>query len=193
MAYNTKNIKTDAGSLPIPQVWDATLDDYQPMTKEVAVESNACYGSDTITRPANTTAYAAGDVISTAGGEVLEFANFGAADDVICITQVSMMIAQNATPPGSAGYRVHFYNAAPTAIADSAAYNLPSGDRAKSLKFVDIGIPADNGDTVEVVASNVNLYIKLAGTSLYAIVNAKGTDTPTSAAVYTIEVWGVKM
>lgn len=193
MAYNTKNLKLDAKNKPIPQYWDAAADDYQPMSNEVEIPSKAAVGSDTITRPANVTPYDANDVISTAGGEILEFTNMGAAGDVLAILGVDLMIAQSAIPTGCQGYRLHLYNAAPTAIADAAAYNLPSGDRAKSLGWVDLGVPTDLGDTVMVCEDNKNRIIKLAGTSLYGILQAKGAETPASGAVYTLTVKVVKM
>jgi len=157
----------------------------QPV-KSVASDTGEI-ASDTITRPANTTAYEAGDVISTTSGEILNFASLGVANQMITIMGVRLMIADGAVPSGCAGYRLHLYNASPTVIADAAPYNLPSGDRAKYLGFIDrISVPTDLGDTVFSTDDGVNFTCKLASTGLYGILQTVGAETPASAAVYTI-------
>jgi hypothetical protein len=53
-----------------------------------------------------------------------------------------------ANPRASAAdYRLHLYDAAPDAILDNAAWDLPAvgNDRSKYLGFIDIVLPADLG------------------------------------------------
>lgn len=157
-----------------------------PANVAIAESETGLGVSDTITRPANTTAYTAGDVVSTGAGEILEFASLGAANDIITILGARLSIAVNAVPSGCTGFRLHLYNASPTAIADNAAYNLPAGDLAKYLGYVTISTPIDLGDNIFSQDDNLNITVKLAGTSLYGILQTIGAYTPSSGAVKTI-------
>lgn len=142
--------------------------------------------SDTITRPADTTAYAAGDVVSTTAGEILDFASVGAAGDLIVILGSRLRVDVAAVPAGCVGYRLHLYNAAPAAIADNAAYDLPETDRAKYLGYITLSTPIDNGATLWSQDDGTNFTCKLAGTGLFGILQTIGAYTPSSAAVKTV-------
>ena len=142
--------------------------------------------SDTVTRPNDTNAYAAGDVVSTAAGEIMEFASVGAVDEVVMILGSRLRVDVNAVPSGMSNFRLHLYNAAPTAIADNAAYNLPSGDRAKYLGYVTLSTPVDLGDTLYSEDDNLNFTAKLAGTSLYGILATTAGYTPSANTVKTV-------
>lgn len=154
----------------------------------------AVQGSDTITRPSNTTQYAANDVVSTTGGEILEFTNMGAAGNILNIFGIMVTVNQSAFPSGHTGFRLHLYNASPTAIADNAAYNLTATDLSNTryCGYVDIGMLNDFGDNLAVSTDNLNHMVKLAGTSLYGILTVKGTDIPSSGSVYTVYVNATK-
>ncbi len=149
--------------------------------------------SATFTRPNDATPYTAGDVVSTLAGAVGEFATVGAANDLIAILGARFTCAVNAVPAGCTGFYLHLYNAAPTAIADNAAYNLPAADLAKYLGYVRIGQPEDLGDNIVAINDNINHTVKLASTSLYWILQTIGAYTPTANAVkaVTINVAGV--
>ena len=137
------------------------------------------------------TAYAAGDVISTAAGEVLMFT--GAADEAdaqFLINGARMRIDTAAIPSGMGGFRLHLYNAAPTAIADNAAFNLPAADRSKYLGFVPISTPVDLGDTLWAQDDNLNVRGKLgSNTTLYGILETLAAYTPTASTVKTIQLY----
>lgn len=142
--------------------------------------------SDIITRPNNTTAYTALDVVSTETGEVLEFANIGIIGENI-ITSGTIRIDVNAIPAGmDAGFKLHLYSTAPTAIADNSAFNLPVADRTKYLGFITLVTTTDLGDTVFIQEESLNKVIKLTGTSIFGILQTIGAYTPTANVVKTI-------
>ncbi len=142
--------------------------------------------SASITRPDNATAYNALDVVSTAAGAVMEFANVGAAGDLVVILSSLMTVAVAAAPNGCVGYYLHLYNAAPTAIADGDAYNLPATDLTKYLGKITISTPSDLGDNLVAQDTGINLPVKLASTSLYGILQTIGAYTPSANVVKTI-------
>jgi hypothetical protein len=158
------------------------------------VVAGAAYTSEvTITRPSNTTAYTAGDVIgvadagtpANAGSAIHELANIGPAGGWIMITAADLMVYVTGVPAGMTSFRLHLYSASPTAILDNAAWDLPAGDRAGYLGYIDLGSPADVGSTLYVQAEQINKQVKLAAgsTSLYAELVSNGGFTPASGAV----------
>lgn len=144
--------------------------------------------SDTITLDAGVAAHSALDVVSTAAGEVMEFASLGSAGDLVCIMGTMVKYSANALPTAHAGYRLHLYNASPTAIADNAAYNVPTADLAKYIGFIPLSTMVDVGDTCSVKDNNVNFTTKLVGTGLFGILQCIAAETPAANAVLTILV-----
>lgn len=144
-----------------------------------------------ITRPANTTAYTANDVVGPASGtSALAFENLASPEgaDVI-LTSVTMRRNQNAVISGETSYRLHLYNVTPpSAPADNAAWDLPSGDRASYLGFIDIGTIVDLGSTCWVEANNIGKQVKLAGGTLYGLLVTIGAHTPVSGDTYNVAV-----
>lgn len=147
--------------------------------------------SVTVTRPANTTAYGALDVVGPASGtSALAFGNVGPADggDVL-IRGVSLRIDATALIASEAGYRLHFYNVTPpSALADNAPWDLPSGDRDAYLGFLDTGTIVDLGSTLWVESNGLAKPVKLLSGTLYAYLATIAAHTPTSARVYTATV-----
>ena len=149
-----------------------------------------------VTRPNNTDAYAALDVIGTAVTSTLDFANvidrFGSG---FVVLGARLRIDVNAIPAGMTTFRVHLYNASPTAIADNAAFDLPAGDRTKYLGYITVPAMADLGATLFALDDNLNFTGKLAtGTNaLYAVIQTVGAWTPAALTVFslTLNVAGV--
>lgn len=171
-------------------------------TTPLAVKSGGYKASVAITRPSNTTLYGAGDVIgvadsgtpANAGSAILEFANIGPAGGHIIITCVDLRIDLNAVTSGMTSFRLHLYDAAPDAILDNAAWDLSSaGDRGKYLGYIDIGTPADLGSTLFVAAKGLAEQFKLAAasTSLFGVLETRGSYTPASGTVYTPRIRAV--
>lgn len=143
----------------------------------------------TLTRTADTAAYAANDVVGAATGSTaaLTFASMGPNAGRIMLTSISLEIDATALISGEASYRLYLYNVTPpSALGDNAAFDLPSGDRASFLGYVDLGTPVDLGSTLYVQTDTVNKQIKLAGTSIFAYLVTIGAYTPTSARVHVI-------
>lgn len=163
----------------------------------------AAYGSKvSITRPADTTAYTAGDVIgigtgaggATAGPAALTFTAGPTAGGEVIITSASIEVDASAVPAGMGNMRLHLYNVTPpSALVDNAAWDLPSGDRASYLGYVDIGTPVDLGSTLYVQADGINKQITLAGADVYGYLQTIGAFTPSSAAVKSIEIHTLKV
>jgi hypothetical protein len=156
--------------------------------------SNASFVSSTpTTRPNNTTAYTIGDVVGTDPATNLIFSNVGNAGKNIFITGLTMRVNVANVPSGMSNFRLHLYNAAPTAIADNLAYNLPSEDREKYLGYIDMLTPQDFGDTLWTEELQINKMVKLVDSNLYGILETKGAFTPTAQCVKTLTLHTVEV
>lgn len=188
---------TSANPFPVKQVDASGVQQFSTANPGVVSLSGSNTGkeaSDTIIRGNDATPYAVGDVVSTLAGEVMEFASLGTANQMIAVLGTRMRVDLDAAvTAGITGYRLHLYNAAPTAIADNAAFNIPAADRAKYVGNVNISTPSRFDDTWWVQDDSINATFKLAGTSLFGILETLGAYTPTANAVKTIflEVAGV--
>jgi len=151
-----------------------------------------------IARPDNTTNYTAGDVIGVAksgtpadaGSAIHTLSNAGPSGGFVLIQSVSLVVGLSVVTSGMGGFRVHFYNASPTAILDNAAYNLVSDDVSAYMGFVDLAAPQDLGSTLYTQADYLGKLIKLAAasTSLYAQIETRNGFTPASGATYELRV-----
>lgn len=149
-----------------------------------------------VTRTSDTNAYAANDVIGAATGATaaLEFTNMGPSGARILITSTSLEIDATAVISGETSYRLHLYSVTPPSVlGDNVAWDLPSGDRASYLGFVDLGTIVDLGSTLYVEQNIVNKQIALAGQSLFGYLVTIGAYTPTSARVHKITLHAVKL
>lgn len=141
----------------------------------------------TITRPGNTTAYAANDVL----GGALDLGVLGAASGTSMITSLQLEADIAALPSGQTTWILHFYNVTPpSALADNAAFDIPSGDRASYLGQLPIASLADQGSTLYVEANAINKQVKLpAGAHLFAYLVTVGAFTPNAnSEVYKLTV-----
>ena len=186
-------VSMEAGTAIIGKVAidQATAHANEVVTKTGSVVNATLIGqgaeaSDTITLDAGVAAHSALDVISTAAGEVLEFASLGTASSSICILGAKLKYGHSDVPTSSAGYRLHLYNAAPTAIADNAAFNVPSADLAKYIGYIDLSTLVDLGDSCASCDNNINFMAKLVGTGLYGILQCLAGETPAASKVFTI-------
>jgi hypothetical protein len=147
------------------------------------------------TRTADTTAYAAGDVIGinasgSAGSAIHTFTSVGPAGTPIVITGADLTIGLTAVPAGMSSFRLHLYTASPTAILDNAAFDLVTADRGSHLGFIDLGTLVDYGSTLYTSALNVNLQTKLADsvTSLFGELVTVGGYTPASGTAFQVRL-----
>ena len=144
--------------------------------------------SVTFTRPSNTTAYAVNDAIGdTSGSAILTFSDLcraGGGD--VLITSIEVEVDVATSPIGTTTLRL--YNAAPTAIADNAAWDLVSDDRGKYLGSIKLATPTDEGSTLFSNNDGINKHILMTGTSLYCILTTDTAFTPASATVKRITI-----
>lgn len=164
-------------------------------TQRVAVSTNGFNGTSTVTRPGNTTTYAANDVV----GGALTIANVGRDSTDIVITDVKMTQNISAVPSGQTSFRLYLYNVTPpSAIADNSPFTYGSGDRASFLGYIDLGSPALIGTgtgSPYVQVSGVNLSVRMpAGTSLFAYLVTAGALVPAAGSeTYTITVKSISI
>lgn len=79
----------------------------------------------TITRPSDTTAYTAGDVVGDTGGSaIIALASIGPASGYVIVQSASLVFSDSSVPSGMTSFRLHFHSASPTAIADADAARL---------------------------------------------------------------------
>lgn len=150
------------------------------------------------TRPNDTTAYAALDVIaeSDSAGTVWTFTGVGpSGGGKVIIDALTLEIDVAAIPSGMGAFRLHLYSTSPTAINDNAAFNLPSGDRAKYLGYVETPTPIDLGATLwsetESMSFPVRKQVTLASNIVYGILQTVNAFTPTAQAVKSVTIHSV--
>ena len=174
-------IKNDAGN-PIP---------VSDNSSSLTVDGKAYRSTATITRPSNTTAYTAGDVVGDTGGSaILTLTSAGPSGGFVLIQSMSLVFSDSTVPSGMGAFRVHLYSASPTAIADNAPFDLVSGERASYLGFVDLAAPQDLGSTIYTQVDYPGRLVKLAAasTSLFAEIETRGAYTPVSASTVELRV-----
>jgi len=157
----------------------------------IGVAGSAFRSTVTITRPSNTTAYTAGDVVGDTGGSaILTLSNIGPTGGYVLIQSAALIFSDSSVPSGMGGFRVHFYNASPTAIADNAAFDLASGERASYMGYIDLSAPQDLGSTIYTQVDYSGRLIRLGTTSssLFAEIETRGAYTPVSASTVELRV-----
>lgn len=149
----------------------------------------------TVTRPANTTAYAANDVVGAAAA-AFELASIGPSGGHIMVTSVDILVHISSVPTGMSTFRLHLYDATPpSALADNAQFDIPSGDRNNYLGFISLDAPTDRGSSLHVQMVGVNQQYKLASgsSSLFAYLETVGGYTPNSASVYQVRLRAIAL
>lgn len=157
----------------------------------------------TQTRPNNTTAYTALDVVGEDPAENMEFGGIGpeaegAVNGKVLITHVALRMDRNSVPAGMTQFRLHLFNGSPTAIADNAAFNLIEADRDKYQGYIEIPTPLDLGDTIyndteggyypvrkEVSVNSIG--------NLYGVLQTVGAYTPAASTSFNITLKAVSV
>ena len=155
------------------------------------VTSGAYTSAATITRPSNTTAYTAGDVVGDTGGSaIISLTGAGPTAGFVIIQSISLVFSDSVVPSGMGAFRLHLYSASPTAIADNAAFDLASGERATYMGFIALPTPQDFGSSLYTQTDYPGRLIKLAAasTTLFAELETRGAYTPVSASTVSIRV-----
>lgn len=144
----------------------------------------------TFTRPANVTAYTALDVV----GGAITFTAIGASGGHVLLTEAHLRLDIAAIPSGMTSFRLYLYDVTPpSAIADNAAFDIASGDRASYLGYIDLGTVQDIGSTLLTAPINPALQIKLNGSAnVFGYLVTAGAFTPANnSEVYNIALRSV--
>jgi hypothetical protein len=149
-----------------------------------------------LTRTNDTNVYAANDVIGAATGSTaaLTFASIGpAGGGKVFLTTAQLEVDITAVVSGMTSFRLYLYNVTPpSALGDNAAWDLPSGDRASFLGYVDLGTPVDLGSTLYVETLQINKQVTVpSGGSLFGYLVTIGTWTPAASSVFKITLHSV--
>jgi hypothetical protein len=157
----------------------------------LTVDGKAFRSVATITRPSNTTAYTAGDVVGDTGGSaIISLTSVGPSGGFVLVQSISLVFSDSVVPSGMGAFRIHMYSASPTAIADNAAFDLVSGDRATYMGYIDLPAPLDLGSTIYTQTDYPGRLIKLAAasTTLFVEIETRGAYTPVSASTVSIRM-----
>jgi hypothetical protein len=152
--------------------------DGSAVTQPVSLTSGGFTSVASFTRPANVTAYTALDVVG-ATAAAITFANIGPSAGNIMLTSAELQINTAAIPTGMTTFDLYLYSVTPpSALADNAAFDLPSGDRASFLGKITFPTIIDEGSTLYVRKEDLDCHIKLAGTSVFGYLKTTGGFTP---------------
>jgi hypothetical protein len=144
-----------------------------------------------VTRPNNTDAYTANDVLGTDPASVIQFTNIAPeGGGTIVLLYASMRIDAGSSTQGQT--RLHLYSSAPAGIADNAAFNLPSGDRDKYLGYITLSAPVDLGDTMFTEDDFLRKTITATSSSVFAIAETTAAFTPAATTVRVLELRSVE-
>jgi len=174
-------IKNDTGN-PVPVSDGAS---------SLTVDGKAYRSTVSITRPSNTTAYTAGDVVGDTGGSaILTLTNAGPSGGFVIVQSASLIFSDSSVPSGMGAFRVHLYSASPTAIADNVAFDLASGERATYMGYIELPTPQDLGSTIYTQVDYPGRLLKLAAasTSIFAEIETRGAYTPVSASTVELRI-----
>lgn len=134
---------------------------------------------------------ASSHVAGDANGAAAEFALAAPSACVFMITSVSLEIDGGTAE--ATGWILYLYNVTPpSAYADDAAWDLPSGDRASFLARIPLGTAVDLGSTQWIATHGVNVTVKLSGTSVFGYLVNDTTLTP-AAVAHKVTIAGVAL
>lgn len=137
------------------------------------------------TRPANTTAYAIGDVVN--GDGVLVPIALGVNQPGGRITQVRLTKSGEVLTLST--FRVHFFSASFAIPADNAQFTALNANRATYLGFVDLPIMVNDGaGSGAAFTKDDDLRIPFPGATVYAVIVALGAYVPAEAEVFNLGI-----
>jgi len=167
----SNTVKDGSGTAYVPLV-----DNDGHFQVDVLTDPSAIYRtfSKTVTRPANTTAYTAADVIGDVAGTLDTIADVAKATGYgVCVTNIRIQT----TDTGLSGktIRVHILNDADSAIADNSAFAI--GDSAKRRGYIDVVMGTGNL-ALEGQTQLENLVVNPVARAVYFILETTEGFTP---------------
>lgn len=191
------NVKSDDAGIAL----DATLTDGSQKNQIVDGSGNFLYPSGTpvlvageITRPADTDAYTAGDVINTDTAEVLEFDNLAITNTGGGIL-MEVKAETNITTFGGQFIRLWIYNVSPAVpLGDNVAFVNSYADKNSLLFFIDVLMEdlLAGSDSVIGITSIAKEYITV-NKKLYIVPQTISAITPTSGGKLNITLTSLKL
>lgn len=150
------------------------------------------YSAPVIVRPAGTTTYTAGDVVSTDPGTILLFpVKVGSAGSGAGIVRYAM-VKKSGTGIVGCTFRLHLFNAAPTAIKDNDPWELVWASRLTHLGYVDLVMTTEGGTNetpTGQAACEIPFHLASAtAAGIYGVLCAEGAYPP-----YTLEQFLVQI
>lgn len=137
------------------------------------------------TRPSDTTAYTAKDVVGNTGtAAVITLEDIARVEGGVGEIVAALLATDQST--NTATYRLHIFNVAPTAIADNAAFTLLEADIGAYQGYIDFAAMVTEASGSE-VAHSLNTTVRLpfvcadGSRDLYAVLTNVATFTPASA------------
>jgi hypothetical protein len=153
--------------------------------------STALIAASEFTRPADTTAYTAGDVVGTSPAAVITLSNCARVAGGSGIITSVRLAADSATTANGI-FRVYFFSTAPTAIADNSPFTLLWANRAIRVGAVDLTLRTEGSgsDSAEAFNSSVVVPFTCASSSkdLTAVLVAEAAYAPKNAGLFRLEV-----
>lgn len=154
-------------------------------------KSPSATSTATITRPDNTTAYTANDVVGESPASVIEFDTTMYEDaQHFYIVGARLIYNVSAVISGMSTFRLHLWNESPTAIADNSAFTIVSADKDSYLGYIDFATPTDVGDFLISIEDGINIKRKLADedNKIYGQLQTIGGFTPSAEDVIDITI-----
>ena len=149
--------------------------------------------SNTITRPADTTAYASGDLVanSTTAGSVTPFSFTNAVRFPGGSVRVERCrIQKSGSSTTNASFRVHIYSGTPASIAngDNGAWSTSIAGYIGAFDVTLDRAFTNGAEGAGLTLTSTPMTCKTVGSAitLYALIEARGVYTPASAETFTI-------
>lgn len=157
--------------------------------KALVIGRTPVLSSANFTRPADTTAYASGDLIanSTTAGSVVAMSFAGVCFGSAAPAQIRRVrVLTSSTSVTNAAFRLHLYKvlAITAANGDNAAWSTDNA--ANYIGFVDITVDKAFTDGAVGLSAQTEINCVPVTTLLYGLLEARGSYTPTSAEVFTV-------
>lgn len=184
----TKTLKDGSGATFTGQFYDDGSGNLYPVSTAANMLSNP--GKQTFTRPADTTPYAAGDLIanSTTAGSVAPLSFTGATMGGLGGNGVIDGAVLGKSTSAAATIRTHWFKTSPAVTnGDNGAILATSLDLDNYIGFIDVSCVDGVAGGALGVTFNAGLQYTLSGAdTLYCLLEALTVFTPGNAEVFTL-------
>lgn len=157
------------------------------VTEQLAVDSPASSPLVVFTRPADTAAYLANDVIGSATSAIHEAAGTGTASRLIQIQSAQLVVNLTSVTSGMTTFRLHLFDEAPGAIADNAPFAVAAADRTKYCGYVDLpAIAAVGGGFLNTSVDFIGRPLRLKSASFFFNLQTIGAFNTSSGTEFRV-------